>query len=110
MEKIDLSFLVCLRHESPEKVLEICMDLGLIARTYVCPKCGKNMSLRPRSDKIDKFEWVCRSKSAPSHRVKRSVRSGSYFERRKIVKVGNDNFFVATFIFSFAPIVIPSIC
>lgn len=84
MDQPNLQFFVCLSHESPERVIKICMDLGLIAHTYVCPKCGKDMSLRPRQCVIDKFEWTCPTRSAPSHEVRRSVRSGTYFERSKL--------------------------
>lgn len=84
MEKMTLKFFVCLNYESPEKVMQKCSDLGLIASKYVCPVCGKGMSLRARPKKIDKLEWICRTKSAPSHSVTRSIRSGSYFEKSKL--------------------------
>ncbi|GFW21225.1 hypothetical protein TNCV_3774361 [Trichonephila clavipes] len=36
---------------------------GLIASSYVCPKCGKPMELRERTGKSlnDGFEWLCRN-------------------------------------------------
>ncbi|GFV32225.1 uncharacterized protein TNCV_1675131 [Trichonephila clavipes] len=44
-------------------VLEWCMKEGLIASSYVCPKCGKPMELRERTGKSlnDGFEWMCRN-------------------------------------------------
>ncbi|GFX42046.1 putative nuclease HARBI1 [Trichonephila clavipes] len=54
------------------------MKEGLIASSYVCPKCGKPMELRERTGKSvnDFFEWMCRNQSsvkAENHYVSRSV-------------------------------------
>ncbi|GFY19818.1 mitotic-spindle organizing protein 2A [Trichonephila clavipes] len=66
-------------------VLEWCMKEGLIASSYVCPKCGKPMELRERTGKSlnDGFEWLCRNRSSvkeENHYVSRSVRKGSWFQ------------------------------
>ncbi|GBM51373.1 hypothetical protein AVEN_110821-1 [Araneus ventricosus] len=61
-------------------VLQWCMDQGLIASGYQCPKCKQPMVLAPRADNCDKFNWVCRVKGQNPHYVKRSVRTGSWFE------------------------------
>ncbi|GFX32412.1 mitotic-spindle organizing protein 2A [Trichonephila clavipes] len=66
-------------------VLEWCMKEGLIASSYVCPKCGKPMELRERTGKSlnNGFEWLCRSQSSvkeENHYVSRSVRKGSWFQ------------------------------
>ncbi|GFT88405.1 uncharacterized protein TNCV_1294291 [Trichonephila clavipes] len=66
-------------------VLEWCMKEGLIASSYVCPKCGKPMELRERTGKSvnDGFEWMCRNRSSvkeENHYVSRSVRKGSWFQ------------------------------
>ncbi|GFY16478.1 mitotic-spindle organizing protein 2A [Trichonephila clavipes] len=65
--------------------LEWCMKEGLIASSYVCPKCGKPMELRERTGKSvnDGFEWMCRNQSSvkeQNHYVSRSVRKGSWFQ------------------------------
>ncbi|GFU38829.1 mitotic-spindle organizing protein 2A [Trichonephila clavipes] len=66
-------------------VLEWCMKEGLIASSYICPKCGKPMELRERTGKSlnDGFEWLCRNRSSvkeENHYVSRSVRKGSWFQ------------------------------
>ncbi|GFU96196.1 mitotic-spindle organizing protein 2A [Trichonephila clavipes] len=66
-------------------VLERCMKEGLIASSYVCPKCGKPMELRERTGKNlnDGFEWLCRNRSSvkeENHYVSRSVMKGSWFQ------------------------------
>lgn len=83
-EKLNVKFFACLSNDNPELVIKKCMQLGLISTMYVCPVCGMNMSLRSRPQKIDMFDWICRTRSAPSHCVQRSVRAGSYFERSKM--------------------------
>ncbi|GFX52850.1 DDE_Tnp_IS1595 domain-containing protein [Trichonephila clavipes] len=66
-------------------VLESCIKEGLIAFSYVCPKCRKRMELRERTGKKlnDGFEWLRRNRSSvkeENHHVSRSVRTGSWFE------------------------------
>ncbi|GBM51364.1 hypothetical protein AVEN_110814-1 [Araneus ventricosus] len=65
-------------------VLQWCMDQGLIASGYQCPKCKQPMVLTPRADNCDKFTWVCRIRGQNAHHVKRSVRTGSWFERSRL--------------------------
>lgn len=81
MERITLISLVRVRDGSARSIIDYCMNLGLLSRRYVCPKCGKDMYLRPRSDINDQFEWVCRSSD---HRVKRSIRSGTWFSKSRL--------------------------
>ncbi|XP_073996546.1 uncharacterized protein [Rhodnius prolixus] len=69
------------------KVLQFCMDVALIGRRYVCPKCGCDMKLSKQNSAIDKYEWRCRVYSTPSHDLRRSVRKGSWFERSKIALI-----------------------
>ncbi|GFX42646.1 uncharacterized protein TNCV_2689461 [Trichonephila clavipes] len=38
-------------------VLEWCMKEGLIGSSYVCPKCGKSIELRERTDVAGVAEW-----------------------------------------------------
>ncbi|GFV74264.1 uncharacterized protein TNCV_5127081 [Trichonephila clavipes] len=62
-----------------------CFFEGLIASSYVCPKCGKRIESRERTGKKlnDGFEWLYRNQSSvkeENHHVPRSVRKGSLFE------------------------------
>ncbi|GBM54991.1 hypothetical protein AVEN_82537-1 [Araneus ventricosus] len=41
-------------------VFQWCVDQGLRARGYECPKCERQMVLRPMRDISDGFNWVCR--------------------------------------------------
>lgn len=79
MERINCRFLVKLCKSSVENVIIFCVANGLISDGFQCPKCGKSMKLFPHNDSYDKYEWVCRVDSPPSHRTKRSIRSGSWF-------------------------------
>ncbi|GBL96268.1 hypothetical protein AVEN_118797-1 [Araneus ventricosus] len=68
----------------PKVVFQWCVDQGLIASGYECPKCKRQMVLRPRRDISDGFNWVCRVRGQNAHHVKRSVRGGSWFERSNL--------------------------
>ena len=59
-------------------VLEWCMNEGLITSKYKCPKCGSQISLKPRPDKTDGFLWFCRKQGRENvHECTKSVRVGS---------------------------------
>ncbi|GBN42124.1 hypothetical protein AVEN_156783-1 [Araneus ventricosus] len=65
-------------------VFQWCVDQGLIASGYKCPKCTRQMVLRPRRDISDGFNWVCRVHGQNAHHMKRSSRAGSWFERSNL--------------------------
>ncbi|CAL1266595.1 unnamed protein product [Larinioides sclopetarius] len=69
-----------LKAADPKVVLQWCMDQGLIASGYSCPKCKQPMVLTPKADTGDKFTWACRVNGPIAHHVKRSVRTGSWFQ------------------------------
>uniref|UniRef100_A0A0M3ICP9 DDE_Tnp_IS1595 domain-containing protein n=1 Tax=Ascaris lumbricoides TaxID=6252 RepID=A0A0M3ICP9_ASCLU len=79
-----LKFLSEMSGEGQLQVLDFCMHLGIIAKEYTCPECGKKMSLHERPGVIDKYEWVCRKYGPSMHYVKRSVRKGSWFSESRL--------------------------
>lgn len=81
---MNLEFLYKLRQESAITVIEYITNLGIIWNKYTFPKCGNEMSLTPRSDLSDGFQWACRKYSAPSHQVRRSIRTGTWFAVSKM--------------------------
>lgn len=90
MERIDLKFLFGLSvsweggPDEKMRVIRFCMDMGVIASEYECPKCGRQMKLTANKKAADYFEWACRSKVVPIHRIRRSVRLGSWFARSNL--------------------------
>ncbi|GBL88835.1 hypothetical protein AVEN_158949-1 [Araneus ventricosus] len=58
-----------------------CVEQGLIASGYECPKCKQQMVLTRRSDISDDFNWACSVRGQNGHHIKRSIRAGSWFER-----------------------------
>ncbi|KAL1139022.1 hypothetical protein AAG570_009083 [Ranatra chinensis] len=73
--------------ESDEGMLDVikfCVDLGMIADRYECPKCGKCMVLTKTKRVGDRYEWVCRSKKGAGHHITRSIRRGTWFEQSKL--------------------------
>ncbi|GBO29650.1 hypothetical protein AVEN_266626-1 [Araneus ventricosus] len=51
------------------KVFQWCVDQGLIASGYECPKCKRQMVLRQRKDISDGFNWICRVREQNAHHV-----------------------------------------
>ncbi|KAF8768428.1 hypothetical protein HNY73_021251 [Argiope bruennichi] len=61
-------------------VLDWCMNEGLMASSYECSKCGKQMNLTKQPKLNDGYEWKCRSRSKVNpYDCSRSVRKGSWF-------------------------------
>ncbi|VDM26724.1 unnamed protein product [Toxocara canis] len=89
-DRVDLACLYRLKLVSelgPEgqlQVIDFCMNLGLIAKEYACPQCGKSMVLHERPGVIDGYEWICRAYVGSTHHVKRSLRKGSWFSESKL--------------------------
>ncbi|GBO22405.1 hypothetical protein AVEN_18621-1 [Araneus ventricosus] len=65
-------------------VFQWCVDQGSIASGYKCPKCKRQMVLRPRRDISDGFNWVCRIPGQNAHHMKRSARAGSRLEQSNL--------------------------
>ncbi len=61
-----------LQLDGKRKVLDYCMQLGLIGDGYECPSCPLPMTLTERGEVSDGFVWRCAVKG--SHDVKRSGR------------------------------------
>lgn len=76
---INLDLLMDLR--DPARLVEWCMQTGLINNTYICPNCGQNMKLTNSVRITDKYNWRCRK---DGHDVRRSIRRGSWFEESKL--------------------------
>lgn len=89
MSECNLKFFFNLERDGKRRVIEWCMEKGLIASRYECPRCNCDMKLKERKDAQDGFEWRCQKTGENAHLVKRSVRKGSWFEESNlsIVKV-----------------------
>ena len=76
-----IAFFTLLELLGNKSVLEWCMKEGLIAKRVECPKCDCEMQLSEKPGRTDGYEWRCRKKGkVNTHDVKRSVRSGTWFE------------------------------
>lgn len=74
-----------LDYKGIQAVISWCMWQGLISKKYVCPSCKNVMKLVQRKDCIDGYIWVCRvHQPLTKHYIKRSIRSGSWFEASKL--------------------------
>ncbi|XP_059173629.1 uncharacterized protein LOC131954116 [Physella acuta] len=65
------------------KMMQWLMDSGILAKRYICPKCGRDMKLAQKQDKHDGVAWKCKIQSGPLvgfHSVQRTVRKGTWFE------------------------------
>lgn len=76
-EKYSVSYFALLQIYGKKAVLQWCMQEGLIASKYECPKCGNNMKLTMKANLTDGYVWRCRLNE---HDVSRSVRKGSWFD------------------------------
>ncbi|GFV99955.1 uncharacterized protein TNCV_3567461 [Trichonephila clavipes] len=58
-----LEFFMLLNARGKKELIEWCMEEGLIASSYECPKCNEQMGLNERKSVVlDGFEWRCRKK------------------------------------------------
>ena len=80
----DQTSLSLLGAKGKRDVLDYCMSLGLIAKERVCPRCERGMILTARGDYVDGYEWLCRGVPGDRHKVKRTVRGGSWFSMSKL--------------------------
>ena len=81
----DLRSIIELSGKGKKAVIDFCMEKGLIASKYFCPKCASEMKLVEKKDCMDGFRWRCqKSVEGEKHCVTRSVRSGSWFEESKL--------------------------
>ncbi|GBN81747.1 hypothetical protein AVEN_191939-1 [Araneus ventricosus] len=55
-----LEFLYGLKRGSKKDVIQLCMDMNMIAKEYVCPICGEKMALTQR-DGSDGYSWFVES-------------------------------------------------
>ncbi|GBN42053.1 hypothetical protein AVEN_76335-1 [Araneus ventricosus] len=76
---LDLEYLYGLKKVCKKDVIDLCMEMNLFAKEYVCPTCGVKMVLIQR-DGSDGYSWICRKFGVNSHHVKRTVRKGSWFD------------------------------
>ncbi|GBN24084.1 hypothetical protein AVEN_15284-1 [Araneus ventricosus] len=65
-------------------VFHWCVEQGLIASGYECPKCRQQTVLTRRSDISDGFNLACHVRGQNGHHIKRSIRAGSWFERNHL--------------------------
>jgi transposase-like protein len=77
--EITIEDLVALK--DPARLIEWCMNVGVLSSTYVCPQCGKNMKLSKTDKLSDKYTWRCRR---DDHDLRRSVRKGTWFEECRL--------------------------
>ena len=68
-----------LRDKPAGEIIQFLQDYGLLARSYICPKCEKEMVLGIDNSISDKYRWRC-SKC----RILRSIRRGSWFYGSKL--------------------------
>ena len=65
-----------------------CKKEGLIASSYICPKCQEPMKMVQSNSQnrcSDGFVWKCRRRiNKVRHEVERSIRSGSWFENSNL--------------------------
>lgn len=73
-------FFIRLSFDGPKGLVNWCMSVGLIAPTYECPNCGRNMNLYDQKETAAGYEWRCSKRSGRNrHNVSRSVIDGSCF-------------------------------
>ena len=65
-----------------EGMIQWCIENQLIVDKMTCSECGKVMNLKPTTDRLDGYVWICRRRIGGNkeHRVEHSIRSGSIFE------------------------------
>ena len=65
-------------------------DIGLLACEVLCPVCDKPMEWTKCIDRSDGFKYMCRkSGTAKRHRVERSIRDKTWFEKSNPYNGGN---------------------
>ncbi|KAF7689917.1 hypothetical protein CDIK_2758, partial [Cucumispora dikerogammari] len=67
--------------DSPSKVIQFCMDSGLIRKGWRCPICRKPMVLTPHH-REDGWIWVCWKSKCKKH--KKSIRTDSFLSDLKL--------------------------
>lgn len=73
-------FFIRLAFDGLKELVNWCMNVGLIASTYECPNCGRNMNLYDQKETTTRYEWRCSKRSCKSqHNVNRSIIDGSCF-------------------------------
>ncbi|GFU21427.1 hypothetical protein NPIL_475401 [Nephila pilipes] len=65
-----LKFISDLQKEGKHPFLVWVMKVGLIASTYVCPKCGDDMRLCESLSVMDGFECRCKKRGENAHYVR----------------------------------------
>ena len=64
-----------------ETLIEWLKEYGLLAQEVICQNCGESMNFTPCKDRLDGFKFECRGKGTKRHRLERSIRENTWFEK-----------------------------
>lgn len=64
-----------------ETLIEWLRQYGLLAKEVMCKNCGEKMKCTPCKDRSDGLKFECRGKGTKRHRMERSIRENTWFEK-----------------------------